>query len=108
MPWPLQAHGFLPDWQFIGRTETCKAFGCVLPVLTWVLFAAWVSPREREVLQLVVRGFHNREIADMLNIGENGVKKHLKGIFAKLDVATRTEAASAAIERGIVRVGNGD
>ena len=61
-----------------------------------------LSPREREVLQLVVRGFHNREIADMLNIGENGVKKHLKGIFAKLDVATRTEAASAAIERGIV------
>ena len=61
-----------------------------------------LSPREREVLQLVVRGFHNREIADILKIGENGVKKHLKGVFAKLDVATRTEAASAAIERGIV------
>ena len=61
-----------------------------------------LTQREREVLRLVARGFHNREIADMLKIGENGVKKHLKGIFAKLDVATRTEAASMAIERGIV------
>jgi DNA-binding NarL/FixJ family response regulator len=59
-----------------------------------------VSEREREVLQLVSRGFTNFQIAQKLAITENTVKTHLQHIFAKLKVKSRTEAAMLAVQRG--------
>src|ERR1043166_1865813 len=51
------------------------------------------SAREREVLELVVHGFANKEIADRLSLSVEAVRWHLKHIYQKLHVHTRTEAA---------------
>src|SRR3954468_14110705 len=63
-----------------------------------------VSEREREVLTLIVRGRSNKEIAATLGISENTVKVHTTKVFEKLNVADRLEAATAAIQRGIVHL----
>jgi len=53
-----------------------------------------LSPREREVLALVAEGLTNAQIAQRLMIGEETVKFHLRNIYQKLGVSTRTEAAA--------------
>jgi two-component system NarL family response regulator len=62
-----------------------------------------LSPREYEVLQLIVDGLSNKLIADRLTLTEATVKTHLTHIFEKLGVEDRTQAAMAAVKRGIVR-----
>jgi DNA-binding NarL/FixJ family response regulator len=62
-----------------------------------------LSPREQEVIQLVVDGLSNKLIADRLTLTEATVKTHLTHIFEKLGVEDRTQAAIAAVTRGIVR-----
>jgi DNA-binding CsgD family transcriptional regulator len=52
-----------------------------------------LTPREREVLKLVARGFSNKEIADILSISPDTVKTHVRNIFSKLNVTDRTQAA---------------
>jgi DNA-binding NarL/FixJ family response regulator len=52
-----------------------------------------LSPREKEVLALVARGYINKEIGDMLGITEDTVRGYLKHIYEKLHVRSRTEAA---------------
>ncbi len=52
-----------------------------------------LSPRELEVLELVSQGFINKEIADRLGVSVEAVRWHLKHIYAKLHVRSRTEAA---------------
>jgi two-component system, NarL family, response regulator LiaR len=61
-----------------------------------------LSPREREVLRLMSEGLTNADIADRLVIGVSTVKTHVSSVMAKLGVATRTEACSVAIRRGLV------
>jgi DNA-binding NarL/FixJ family response regulator len=56
-----------------------------------------LSPREREIVQLVAQGFRNREIAEKLFISEQTVKNHLHNIFDKLGVSDRLELALYAI-----------
>ena len=63
-----------------------------------------LSEREHEVLRLVASGTSNKHIAEQLVISPNTVKVHLRNIFAKLGVATRTEAALFAIRTGLVQV----
>ncbi len=58
---------------------------------------AALTPREREVLALLAQGLTNNAIAAQLIISPNTVKRHLKAIFAKLDVATRAAAVAKAI-----------
>jgi len=53
-----------------------------------------LSPREREILDLIVPGYSNKEIADRLNISVESIRWHLKKIYHKLHVHSRTEAAS--------------
>lgn len=53
-----------------------------------------LTDREREVLDLVARGKTNKEIAEKLVITTNTVKRHLKAIFVKLDIHTRSAAAA--------------
>jgi len=60
-----------------------------------------LTRREREVLELLAQGLTNKEIAAVLFITTNTVKRHLKAIFAKLDVHTRSAAAARAISAGI-------
>jgi DNA-binding NarL/FixJ family response regulator len=53
-----------------------------------------LTPREREVLELLALGAANKQIALSLGMTEHTVKFHLAGIFRKLDVTNRTEAAT--------------
>ena len=52
-----------------------------------------LSPRQREVLDLIARGRTNPEIADTLGVSLDGAKYHVREILAKLDVESREEAA---------------
>lgn len=61
-----------------------------------------LSPREREVLELIVKGMSNKQIADTLGITESTVKWHVNLILARLNVSDRTGAAVAALRRGII------
>lgn len=61
-----------------------------------------LSNRQIEVLNLVAKGFSNQDIADFLGIGVNGVKDHLKHIYSILDVASRTEAVSLALNLNLI------
>jgi DNA-binding NarL/FixJ family response regulator len=63
-----------------------------------------LTPREEQVLQLLVKGLANKQIGDLLNITEHTVKDHLKSVFGKLQVVDRTEAVTAAIQRGIIHL----
>lgn len=63
-----------------------------------------LTDREREVLVLLARGLTNKEIARDLTITPNTVKRHLKSLFAKLDVNTRSAASAKAISMRLDKV----
>lgn len=63
-----------------------------------------LTPRELEVLRLLVTGMSNKEISSKLAIGEESVKTHLSGVFLKLGAADRTQAAIEAVRQGIVHL----
>jgi DNA-binding NarL/FixJ family response regulator len=65
-----------------------------------------LSPREREVLQLLTQGLTNREIARTLTVSVSTVKIHVEHILAKLGVSDRTQAAVRAIELGLLQSAN--
>jgi DNA-binding NarL/FixJ family response regulator len=64
-----------------------------------------LTARELDVLNQLARGLANKEIAEALKISEYTTKDHLKSILAKLRVADRTQAVTAALQRGIIRLG---
>jgi DNA-binding NarL/FixJ family response regulator len=63
-----------------------------------------LSAREVQVLELIVRGLANKQIAYTLNIAEHTVRNHVKNILSKLGAQDRTQAATAAIQRGIIHL----
>lgn len=63
-----------------------------------------LTSSEKRILEMIVAGKSNKEIAAALNVSENTVKTHVKNIFEKLGVSDRTSAATSAIKRGLVRV----
>jgi DNA-binding NarL/FixJ family response regulator len=63
-----------------------------------------LTKTERKILQAIVAGKANKEIAFDLNVSENTVKTHVKNVFEKLGVSDRTSAATLAIRRGLVRM----
>jgi DNA-binding NarL/FixJ family response regulator len=64
-----------------------------------------ITPREREILALIASGRANKEIAGLLDISEDTVKRHVSHILEKLDVNDRAQATAEAIRRGIVKMG---
>jgi DNA-binding NarL/FixJ family response regulator len=65
-----------------------------------------LSARELEILKLLAKGLTNKEIAKVLGISDNTVRNHVNSIIEKLEVSDRTEAATTAIQRGIITVDN--
>jgi two-component system NarL family response regulator len=63
-----------------------------------------LTGRELEVLKQIVKGGSNKEIAAVLGISEATVKSHINNILSKLDAADRTQAATKALQRGIVNL----
>ena len=72
--------------------------------LTASLTAEPVTDRELEVLAQLARGSSNKEISATLNISESTVKSHLRSIFTKLNVLSRTEAIATASRQGLVKI----
>ena len=61
-----------------------------------------LTPRELEVLALIMQGKTNREIADSLHISQATVRLHVSNILSKLNAANRTEAASIAHQKNLI------
>jgi two-component system NarL family response regulator len=62
-----------------------------------------LTARELDVLALIVRGMGNKQIASELKIAEYTVKNHVKNVLSKLGVDDRTQAATSALQRGIIQ-----
>jgi len=63
---------------------------------------AELTAREVEVLQLIAKGFTNKETGRLLGISEGTVKTHVVNLLAKLEATDRTEAVTVALQRGIL------
>ena len=61
-----------------------------------------LSPREKQVMSLLAKGFRDRDIAQQLHISESTVKFHLNGTLAKLDAKNRYHAIYKATAQGLI------
>jgi DNA-binding NarL/FixJ family response regulator len=68
------------------------------------VFGQDLTAREVEVLELILKGQSNKEIAASLAITEPTVKGHVSNILSKLGVADRTQAVTVALQRGIIHL----
>ena len=105
------AQGYLLKDMFFEELETAirKVHGGarLIPVSVAERLAARMGSseltgRELEVLQQIVDGKSNKEIGNVLGISEATVKSHINNILSKLGVSDRTQAATRALQRGIV------
>jgi two-component system NarL family response regulator len=87
----------------VSRGETCIPQSLVEKLAAGVSGEA-LTGRELDVLTLLARGKTNKEIGANLYISETTVKAHLRSIFTKLNVLSRTEAIAAASRRGLVQL----
>lgn len=99
----------MPHETLIQALKRVHAGGCYLPppvarALQSRTPDASLSPREREVLQLLVQGKSNKEIATELGIAEATVKCHFRVIFMRMGVTDRTQAVVSALQRGLVHL----
>jgi DNA-binding NarL/FixJ family response regulator len=74
----------------------------VAPLLAARMSHRSLTSRELEVLRMVAKGMGNKEIGASLNIAEVTVKLHVSHVLEKLNVKDRTEAATVALQRGII------
>ncbi|HEU4597737.1 MAG TPA: response regulator transcription factor [Pyrinomonadaceae bacterium] len=107
------AQGYLLKDMFFEELEdairTVRAGGRRIPGVVAERLAERVggsdlTARELEVLGQIVRGRSNKEIAAAFRISEATVKSHINSILSKLGVADRTQAATTALQRGIVHL----
>ncbi len=63
-----------------------------------------LTPREKEVLSLLARGYNNNEIAACLHISKHTVKNHVSNIYHKLEMDDRTQLALLAVRHGFVKL----
>lgn len=94
--------------QLVDAVRTVGAGGRYLPVAIEKRLAghiaAGLTQRELDVLRLMAEGLNNREISARLLITEGTVKWNVNHILSKLDVKDRTQAVTAALRRGIVKL----
>lgn len=65
-----------------------------------------ITDREREILSLVAKGLSNKEIAEQLVVSELTVKTHLKNLFKKLNVSSRTQAILVGMSHDLIGLGS--
>ena len=87
----------------VNRGETCIPASLIEKVATGLSSEA-LTGRELNVLELLAQGKSNKEIGVSLYISETTVKSHLRSVFKKLNVLSRTEAISVAGRRGLIRL----
>jgi two-component system, NarL family, response regulator len=97
------------DGDLIGAIRAVHSGRQYLPQSVLTVLAAESAPpdlsaRELEVLRLIVEGFSNKQIAFELRIAEDTAKHHVKSILKKLCADDRTQAATKAIQRGIIHL----
>lgn len=63
-----------------------------------------ITERERDVLRLAARGLTNKQIGVELGISDRTVQNHLANVYAKLEVASRTEAVTEALQRELIKL----
>lgn len=95
--------------ELVAGIRTVRAGGLCFPPALQNHIAARASrkpltPREIETLDLLRRGFSNKDIGQVLEISENTAKFHVKAILAKLEASDRAEAVATAFERGLLQV----
>jgi two-component system NarL family response regulator len=107
------AQGYLLKDMFFEELESAiravhaggrKIPGVVAERLAGRMGGSDLTGREHEVLELIVRGRSNKEIGTALGISEATVKSHINSILGKLGVTDRTQAATTALQRGIVHL----
>ncbi len=107
------AQGYLLKDMFFEELESAiravhaggrKIPGVVAERLAGRMGGSDLTGRELEVLELIVRGRSNKEIGAALGISEATVKSHINSILGKLGVTDRTQAATTALQRGIVHL----
>ncbi len=107
------AQGYLLKDMFFEELESAiravhaggrKIPGVVAERLAGRMGGSDLTGREHEVLELIVRGLSNKEIGSALGISEATVKSHINSILGKLGVTDRTQAATTALQRGIVHL----
>lgn len=105
------AHGFLlkdsPREELLAAIRRVNAGETAIPPALINKLAAGISTealtgRELEVLSLLAEGRSNKEIGSQLYISQSTVKSHLRSVFAKLNVLSRTEAIAVATRRGLL------
>jgi len=99
----------MPHEALVGAVRRVHAGGQFLPPpVSRALFSripnSELSAREREVLNLIVRGKSNKEIAAALGITESTVKCHVSVILMRLNVTDRTQAVVTALRRGLAHL----
>ena len=95
--------------ELVEAIRTVHSGGQYLPppvaaILTSLPHHPILSGRELAVLELIVDGFGNKEIAHQLGIARDTVKNHVRSILKKLDADDRTQATTKAIQRGIIHL----
>ena len=80
------------------RTVSSALVGDAPPRLAGLFQVGSLTERQREVLELMSTGATNREIAAVMHVGAETVKKHAEAVYRKLGVRNRTEAAQRAAE----------
>ena len=63
-----------------------------------------LSPRQKEILDLIVRGFSNADIANRFGISITVVKEHLVALYHKIDASNRTEAVAIALRKHLLKI----
>ena len=108
----LTAYGTIPETvramqygavNFIEKTSPFNKLVELIKESIETSYKGNLSPREIEILGWVNKGKSNQEIGDNLHITESTVKAHLKHVYKKLNIASRTEAVHVAMRLGIIR-----
>jgi DNA-binding NarL/FixJ family response regulator len=96
----LRGEVVVPQW-----LETPRVVRRTQGDVTAELLAGQLTPREREVLSLLVEGSDNAEIARRLAVSANTVRTHVQSILTKLGVRSRLQAAAFAVRHQVLEVG---